>query len=641
MRRRHIAAALAALTLTGAAAATAQGATEPAPGTRDVVLGLARGAAPLERFLAQVSDPSSPDYREYATVAQLRSRFGATPRTVRAVRTALARRGVHATLDPTGSFVVAPMTGVQIRALFGGGGKAALERAGGDPAGAPAALPADLRGHVTEVIGLSAPAIAPAHAVRHRSIRELRRLEGIELPARTGRAAGCEAGREVPVPLPSQLASLYAGTRPFTPNQFRTAFGFDALHRAGVQGQGTHIALFELDGGVNPSDVRTFAECFGMPVPRVRTFAVGRDTPIAPVDGGATLEATLDVQAVMTAAPRARIDIVQGDGERTTMAQVLSAALDARRLGGVPDVVSVSYGVCEPLWDATGEAGGQGPAGRRLFDHVARIAGAAGVSVTVASGDSGSSGCAHNVPFVPVVPEALSALIPVGGQAVAYPATSPAVTAVGGTSMTLTARNTIASQRPWNDTAFGLQPIETQAVDGVELAFFPTGGGTGGSSRLYAQPFFQRAAGLTSGRRTVPDVAMYADSFPGISVYCTAWDAAAGRGPCPPNPASGAFWSPVGGTSFAAPLLAGGIALANQYARSQGAPPLGFLNPLLYDPPTRKAGVFDDVTRGSNAILPVGCCSAARGYDQATGWGTVDVTRLARAAQRAFEVRPT
>jgi hypothetical protein len=132
---------------------------------------------------------------------------------------------------------------------------------------------------------------------------------------------------------------------------------------------------------------------------------------------------------------------------------------------------------------------------------------------------------------------------------------------------------------------------------------------------------------------------MHADSLPGVAIYCTAWDAATGTGPCPPNPVTGTGWNPVGGTSFASPLLAGGIALANQYAKSRGAPRVGFVNPLLYRPATRRAHVFNDVRRGTNAILPIGCCSAGAGYDQATGWGTVDVTRLARAAQAAWTAR--
>ncbi len=326
-RRRGIVGVLVGAVLVGGCA-VASGA--PAD-ERNILLGLERPSAALERFVAEVSDPGSPRYRRHLTVPQMRARFGARPAVVARVRRALAARGVEGRVDPTGTFIVASMDPGDIRATFGRGASL-LERGGGDTATAATALPDDLRGVVTEVVGLDGPPVRPAHNVRHRSIRELRTRAGLELPPRTGRAEGCAAGREVPLPLSPELAPLYAGTRPFTPNQFRTAFGFDGLHARGVQGQGMHIALFELDGGVSRRDVRAFAECFDMPTPRMRTFAVGRDDPIAPIDGMATLEATLDVQAVMTAAPRARIDVIQGDGARVTMPEVLAAALDGRRV---------------------------------------------------------------------------------------------------------------------------------------------------------------------------------------------------------------------------------------------------------------------------------------------------------------------
>jgi hypothetical protein len=95
--------------------------------------------------------------------------------------------------------------------------------------------------------------------------------------------------------------------------------------------------------------------------------------------------------------------------------------------------------------------------------------------------------------------------------------------------------------------------------------------------------------------------------------------------------------------------MASGVALANQFAERHGERPLGFLNPLLYelgsDARTRRA-IFRDVTKGNNdigALLPqnvegghpLGCCGARPGYDWASGWGSLKVLGLARAASRA------
>jgi subtilase family serine protease len=227
-------------------------------------------------------------------------------------------------------------------------------------------------------------------------------------------------------------------------------------------------------------------------------------------------------------------------------------------------------------------------------------------------------------------------LISVGAASVGYPASSPVVTGVGGTGMVLDKSNRIVFQYPWNETDYGAPGTE---LAGGEVRF-TAGGGTGGTSLLYAAPGYQLDAGIRSARRKVPDVAMYADEAPGVPVYCTAYDAATGQGPCAPNPATGTPFRAIGGTSFAAPLLAGGVLIANQYARAKGGPPIGFANPLLYDLGGDRSPALRDVLQGDNDILGIGCCGAGPGYDTASGWGSVNVTRFAQAAHRAWDARP-
>jgi subtilase family serine protease len=78
----------------------------------------------------------------------------------------------------------------------------------------------------------------------------------------------------------------------------------------------------------------------------------------------------------------------------------------------------------------------------------------------------------------------------------------------------------------------------------------------------------------------------------------------------------------VGGTSAAAPLVAGMIALWKQQARQQGLPNPGFVAPLLYVTAARSPQAFVDSTTGTNSVFGVSCCSAAPGYDLATGLGS-------------------
>lgn len=312
------------------------------------------------------------------------------------------------------------------------------------------------------------------------------------------------------------------------------------------------------------------------------------------------------------------------------MAEIFSVSLDARRMRGVPDVISSSYGVCEPLAQSGSEQPFiSGSQTRRLTDWVLATAAGAGVSVVVAAGDSGAQSCAHNVGSLPGDASGLGPLTQVTTNYVEYPSSSPWITGVGGTTMTLTRANRIRSQKPWNDrTTIGTNPIQlTTAPGGQPLIVFGAGGGSGGSSQLYGTPAYQAGAGITSNRRLVPDVSMYASW--GIPLVCSVFDPATGAGPCPPTSASWPYLS-VAGTSFAAPLLAGGIALANQRVAQAGQPPVGFINPLLY---ARAASALNDVTTGDNDVFNTGrCCFAGPGFDQATGLGTVDVGRFASVA---------
>ena len=99
----------------------------------------------------------------------------------------------------------------------------------------------------------------------------------------------------------------------------------------------------------------------------------------------------------------------------------------------------------------------------------------------------------------------------------------------------------------------------------------------------------------------------------------------------------------VGGTSAAAPLVAAGIAQANQAAAKRGQRPLGFLNPLIYRLAATKPRVLSDVTVGTNDVgttiqpplsdgQPIGFYAATKGFDPASGWGSLNVARFSDAA---------
>jgi kumamolisin len=267
-------------------------------------------------------------------------------------------------------------------------------------------------------------------------------------------------------------------------------------------------------------------------------------------------------------------------------------------------VISISLGECEP--DLTGYFG---PV--RQLNRLFGAASAAGVSIFVSAGDQGSSACSRP-------PVALDLL------AVSNPADSHYVTAVGGTNVTLDDVNEITDQVVWNDSP----------------NLFAGGGG--GLSILFDRPWWQGVAKRFGGdARTVPDITALADVTPGYVLYCTA-------DPCREFPQTTPGWVSVGGTSAAAPLMASGIALANDAARRQGREAVGLINPLIYGlGGGSRAKAIADVVTGDNDLglmltppngdppHPLGCCHAKRGYDAASGLGSLRIQGFSKVAQKA------
>lgn len=281
-----------ALVLAGAALLAAPGMAAAGVVSGDevvarVLVGLQRDTAGLNAFATRVSDPSSPQYRQYMSVPALAARFGATPEAVARSRRALARSGVTgASLDVTRGFLVVPVTASELPRVTGS--SAAMER--------------------LRAAGVTGIATEPAARTPHGEEEEARTRapSAPGWPSRTGTPKGCAQGVSTPTPPSPQAAAAFPASMVFTPNQFQQAFGMTGLHRAGIQGQGQHIALFEAGAGYKAADMTTFARCFGLPAPRLRAVPVGQSMPVNPIAGGtATVEAQLDIQAVMMAAPRA------------------------------------------------------------------------------------------------------------------------------------------------------------------------------------------------------------------------------------------------------------------------------------------------------------------------------------------------
>jgi subtilase family serine protease len=170
-----------------------------------------------------------------------------------------------------------------------------------------------------------------------------------------------------------------------------------------------------------------------------------------------------------------------------------------------------------------------------------------------------------------------------------YPADDAYVTSVGGTDLTTkAAAGGWSSETAWANSGGGISP------DKIAIPSWQTSAAAG-------------CASCSQSYRNGPDVSANAN----YTYYVCA-----DQTTCTANE--------YGGTSFAAPLWAGYLALVNQQRTANGNGPLGFINPTLYQigAGSSYTSNFHDVTSGSNGY------SATTGYDLATGWGSPNGTTL-------------
>ncbi|GAC1392929.1 MAG: S53 family peptidase [Ktedonobacteraceae bacterium] len=343
-------------------------------------------------------------------------------------------------------------------------------------------------------------------------------------------------------PIQLRAYSSNSGGGGLTPAQFRKAYGVDLLSNNGA---GITVAIVDAYGNPNAQvDLNKYDQTYGVIAGTVTTvYPQGKP---ATVNQGWALETDLDVQMVHAIAPKATI--VLEAAKSPTFANLLGAVQDAYTKHGAT-VVSMSFG--------GGEFAGQTGAGA---DGVFAAGNAKGVSFTASSGDSGT-----------------------GAQ---YPAASPYVTAVGGTTLNMQADGTYVSETAWSGSGGGLSAYE--------------------KTPSYQVGFNKKTM------RGIPDVSMVADPATGVAIYDSFGY----------NGQKGFFI--VGGTSVAAPMFAGVLALANQSRAST------FKNAdseIYAVAKAHYATDFHDITSGSNGTCGA-ICKANKGYDYVTGLGSPVANKL-------------
>jgi len=333
------------------------------------------------------------------------------------------------------------------------------------------------------------------------------------------------------------------------------------LHKVGLTGAGRTIAMYEL-APHTASDVTAYLHCFGLHNPVTTRLVDGG----AFSDPGGAVEANLDIEAAAVTAPGSKIVSYEGPNSELGSIHTWSAIVN----DDTAQSISTSWGLCETL-----ESASERTALHALFVQAA----AQGQTIFSASGDSGSEGCLFQTES-----DRLS---------VDSPSNDPYVTAVGGTSLFFKAATAPYREPVWNDCQ--------GALDG--FCSFQGGAGGGGKSAIFKRPAFQPAS-KCANCRGVPDIAANAGVGEAFEVE--------------------GHWSLIGGTSIAAPRLAG---IAADLATGCAGGRIGWFNPKVYA--LAKLGAYGsalrDVPAGQGDIDLTGTNGGkyptANGFELATGLG--------------------
>lgn len=406
---------------------------------------------------------------------------------------------------------------------------------------------------------------------RHRVTGErlMRALEPYTVPAEVAPHVDFVGGLHR---FPSYRRALHRAPRASglgaSPDSLRRLYNVsEARGRAGNNSQAVAQFLKQYYG---PLDLQEF---FALFYPRMFGQRVAKE--LGPNKLPAGTEASLDIQYVMTMGAFVPTWFWSTGGLHEGQEPFLEWIVNVSDTSNAPWVHSVSYGDDEDSLSVDYM--------RRINDEFGKL-GLRGISILFASGDSGVGGG---------LGQQCKAFVP------DFPASSPFVTAVGGTATLL---------------AHG------EVVNGLS---------GGGFSNVFSRPAYQEAA-VQHYLQTAPNLPAptyynrTGRAYPDVAALSEGFTVVVDLVPLPG----------VAGTSCSAPTFAGIVSLVNDLRLQAGKAPLGFLNPFIYQNAPAHPGMLFDVLRGSNPGCGTSGFHATAGWDPCTGYGSPNYALLSVIGQR-------
>lgn len=536
--------------------------------------------ADLTQLLANLQNPTSPQYHQWLTPQQYGARFGLSSADMAKVQSWLSSKGLQVvSIAPSQNSITVSGSVGQVESAFN----------------------------------------TSIHTLSENGVQHISNVTDPQLPSPianlvigiTGLSDFKPRSRAVVKP---HFTSSTTGSHFIAPGDFYTIYDLNPLlQQQNLNGTGISIAAIG-QTDISLTDVAAFRSAAGLSanVPTiVKATGYVAGTVSADID-----EAQLDVEWSGAVAPNASIQFVTVGASST--ASVVDALIYAIT-NNVAPIISLSYGNCESAW---------GQSNLNTINQYLQQANAEGITIFSASGDSGATDCDTAPPAD-------------FGLAVDFPGSSPFVTSAGGTMFNEGSATGTTSY--WNSNSSSSTNNAGSALSYIPEVVWnesnSTGlsAGGGGASAYFAKPAWQVGAGVPQDNvRDVPDISLNAAASHDGYLFCS-------QGSCTNGFRNSAGnLNVVGGTSAVAPSLAGIFALLEQQLGGGTAGRLGNINPMVYGLANGQfaGSVFHDITSGNNnsscqlgtTDCPSGGSigySAGTGYDLATGWGSLDVANLA------------